>query len=190
MQKNNRTGGFTLIELSIVLVIIGLLAGGVMAGQDLIHAATIRAQISQIEKYNTEVRTFQLKYGYLLGDIPATASSAYGFFSTGMTGAAYEGDGNGLIQDCHGGADVLIVNSVSTVVGPEPYCEALVFWRHLSDANLIDGTYGAAMASGGTVPSNQVVSQESLWLPPAKLRGNISVYSMYGKNFYQTFVPI
>ena len=47
--------GFTLVELSIVLVIIGLIIGGVVVGRDLIDAATIRAQISQIEKYNTAV---------------------------------------------------------------------------------------------------------------------------------------
>ena len=40
------SGGFTLIELSIVLVIIGLLVGGVLVGQDLIRAAGVRAQIS------------------------------------------------------------------------------------------------------------------------------------------------
>jgi prepilin-type N-terminal cleavage/methylation domain-containing protein len=47
--------GFTLIEMSIVLVIIGLIVGGVLVGQDLIRAAYIRAQITQIEKFNTAV---------------------------------------------------------------------------------------------------------------------------------------
>ena len=45
--------GFTLIELSIVLVIIGLIVGGILVGQDLINAAAIRAQIAQVEKYQT-----------------------------------------------------------------------------------------------------------------------------------------
>lgn len=60
--KNN---GFMLIELSIALVVIGLIVGGVLVGQDLINAAAVRAQISQIEKYNTAVNTFREKYGYL-----------------------------------------------------------------------------------------------------------------------------
>ena len=68
--------GFTLIELSIVLVIIGLIVGGVLVGQDLIRAAYIRAQISQIEKFNTAVNTFYGKYQALPGDMNATTASA------------------------------------------------------------------------------------------------------------------
>jgi prepilin-type N-terminal cleavage/methylation domain-containing protein len=52
-RKAALTAGFTLIELSIVLVIIGLIVGGVLVGQDLVKAAGVRATISQIEKFNT-----------------------------------------------------------------------------------------------------------------------------------------
>jgi prepilin-type N-terminal cleavage/methylation domain-containing protein len=48
--------GFTLIEMSMVMVIIGLVIGGILTGSDLINAATQRTQIAQIEKYNTAVR--------------------------------------------------------------------------------------------------------------------------------------
>jgi prepilin-type N-terminal cleavage/methylation domain-containing protein len=48
LAYQNKRCGFTLIELSIVLVIIGLIVGGVLAGQSLINAAAVRAQISQI----------------------------------------------------------------------------------------------------------------------------------------------
>ncbi len=53
--------GFTLIELSIVLVIIGLIVGGVLVGQDLIKAAETRATVGQVEKYNAAVNTFRTK---------------------------------------------------------------------------------------------------------------------------------
>lgn len=66
-SKNN---GFTLIELSIVLVIVALLAGGILVGQELIHAAYIRDAVSKVEKINTAVNTFRLKYNCLPGDCP------------------------------------------------------------------------------------------------------------------------
>ena len=95
MSQRLTKSGFTLIELSIVLVIIGLIVGGVLVGQDLIRAATVRAQISQIEKFNTAANTFFGKYGYLPGDIKDPEASNFGFAPRGpMPG---EGDGNGLI---------------------------------------------------------------------------------------------
>jgi prepilin-type N-terminal cleavage/methylation domain-containing protein len=75
--------GFTLIEMSIVLVVIGLLVGGVLVGQDLIRAAYVRAQISQIEKFNTAVNTFYGKYQALPGDMNATTATNYGFTARG-----------------------------------------------------------------------------------------------------------
>src|SRR3954464_6311892 len=90
--------GFTLIELSIVLVIIGLVIGGILVGNDLINAAAIRSQISQIEKYMTAYRTFQVKYGCLPGDCANAA--AFGLPARGLY--AGEGDGNGVIQGITG----------------------------------------------------------------------------------------
>jgi prepilin-type N-terminal cleavage/methylation domain-containing protein len=78
--------GFTLIELSIVLVIIGLIVGGVLVGQNLIAAAAVRAQISQIEKYQTAANAFRGKYGYLPGDIPNPYATQFGFQSRGSGG--------------------------------------------------------------------------------------------------------
>ena len=73
--------GFTLIELSIVLVIIGLIVGGVLVGRDMIQAATIRAQVAQIEKYNAAVNTFRLKYNGLPGDMLPAVAATFGMFT-------------------------------------------------------------------------------------------------------------
>jgi prepilin-type N-terminal cleavage/methylation domain-containing protein len=114
--------GFTLIELSIVLVIIGLIVGGVLVGRDLIEAATIRSEISQIERYNTAVNTFRIKYNALPGDMLPANASAFGF-AVG-TGGPGLGDGNGLIGVGGGG------NGTAFMGG-----EACLFWVHLSSAN-------------------------------------------------------
>ena len=50
MNRRIRQRAFTLIELSIVLVIIGLIVGGVLVGQNLIHAAQLRSVISDLER--------------------------------------------------------------------------------------------------------------------------------------------
>jgi hypothetical protein len=82
-RAKRKKSGFTLIDISIVLVIIGLIVGEVLVGRDLIEASRIRAQISQLEKFNLVANTFKLKYGYLLGDIPEPHASAFGFAARG-----------------------------------------------------------------------------------------------------------
>jgi prepilin-type N-terminal cleavage/methylation domain-containing protein len=60
--------GFTLIELSIVLVIIGLIASGIMAGKELVYVAKIRRTITQVEQTQTAINVFKNKYNCLPGD--------------------------------------------------------------------------------------------------------------------------
>ena len=84
-----------------MLVVIGLVIGGVLVGQDLINAAAMRAQISQIEKYSTAVHTFQSKYGGLPGDLSDPYATQFGFQSRGV--ARGQGDGNGVIEGANTG---------------------------------------------------------------------------------------
>lgn len=92
--------GFTLIELALVLVIIGLVVGGVLVGRDLIEAGKIRAQINQIADIETQMNTFRLKYDCLPGDCP-NATDALG--NTYGSNTIVNGDGNGIIQSKYGG---------------------------------------------------------------------------------------
>ena len=161
----SRRYGFTLIELPIVLVIIGLIVGGVLVGRDLIAAAATRAQISQIERYQQAVNTFRGKYNYLPGDMPSTTATSFGFSRGSSTGCDYP------VNNC-GNNDGLIGNFLS---GDNSQTgEAHLFWLDLKQANLIADS-SITMAVFGAVETNV-----GNWLPPAKLAAGMYVYVWYG----------
>jgi prepilin-type N-terminal cleavage/methylation domain-containing protein len=160
-----RGSGFTLIEMSIVLVIIGLIVGGVLVGQDLIRAAYIRAQVSQIEKYNTAVNTFRGKYGALPGDLNAMTAGTYGFAPRGPL--AGEGDGNGVIQGNHSGLAAGVMQSNG---------ETVMFWSDLTYANgmnlgMIEGNFSLAAANNNTISTIPMTALDE-YFPTAKIGSN------------------
>ena len=158
--------GFTLIELSIVLVIIGLLVGGVLVGRDLIVAAQVRQQISQIEKYNTAVHTFQLKYNCLPGDCKNAAD--FGFPARGPNPG--EGDGDGVLQ------------GIGANGGQEGAGELVMFWVDLSMAGLINEQYNTASSTvlpGGIITPSSTPSVDAFF-PKANIGQGNYVYVWSG----------
>ena len=135
------SGGFTLIELSIVLVIIGLVIGGVLMGQSLIEAANIRKQMSDLEALDTSVQTFRLKYGGLPGDITIEEATALNLsFATGAQTPPYNYHNNdGKIGHYVSPA---CGHSVSFQPGSDLSCnqsvfgEPAYFFLQLNEANL------------------------------------------------------
>lgn len=96
--------GFTLIELSIVLVIIGLIVGGVLMGRDLIKAAEDQKIATFMQEFHSKWNTFKLKYNCVPGDC-ATATELFGTYAGGCPSASarrYEGtcdgDGDGKLR--------------------------------------------------------------------------------------------
>lgn len=170
--------GFTLVEISIVLVIIGLIIGGILVGKDLINEANLRATISQIEKYNTAVYTFRLKFGYLPGDIPAAQVTELGFTAAPTRGGQLgNGDGNGILQGLYSGDGISY--------GWGMYRENLYFWEDLStNSGLIDGSFNTAIDENTAITTGTA----NRYFPQAKLgRGNyIGVYSCFRNmaNYY------
>lgn len=128
--------GFTLIEMSIVLVILGLLAGGILAGQSLIHAAEIRGIVTDQDRFATATMVFRDKYFAMPGDMPN--ATAYWFKDNascaGDTGDAGTADNPGT---CNGnGNGIMEYPSVAGGTG-----ETFRAWQHLSLAGLISGTF-------------------------------------------------
>jgi prepilin-type N-terminal cleavage/methylation domain-containing protein len=122
MKKDHQTG-FTLIELSIVLVIIGLIVGGIFTGQDLIHAALLRNTQKQIDEIKLAATTFRIKYNCLPGD----CSNATSFLPAGNCNGASES----TMAACNGDGD-------GQVDGSSGYNrnEDFYFWRELNAAQL------------------------------------------------------
>ncbi len=118
--------GFTLIEIAIVLVIIGLLLGGVLKGQELINAARVRNIAGQLDGVKVAYLGFLDRYRAYPGDIP-TATAATTIPGTGSVGCAAAGTcGNGRID-------------------PN---ENLLVWYHLSRAGFITGSFTGTADAG------------------------------------------
>jgi prepilin-type N-terminal cleavage/methylation domain-containing protein len=71
------SAGFSLIELSIVLVVLGLLAGGVLAGQTLLHQSQLRGVLLEASRYRQATLDFKQRYGGLPGDLPDAKAIFY-----------------------------------------------------------------------------------------------------------------
>jgi prepilin-type N-terminal cleavage/methylation domain-containing protein len=179
-QSHRHKHGFTLIELSIVLVIIGLIIGGVLMGQDMIKAAETRAQLTQIEKYNAAVNTFRTKYNGIPGDIDPTTAGSFGF-TVGInctgTQAGFR-NGNGLIE-----------GYISPDIFYQGFDEVELFWSDLSLAGFLDAPIPSGSgppiycATATPVSSVTIISE---YLPVAKIgHGNfLYVYATGGTNWF------
>ncbi|EDP73473.1 MULTISPECIES: prepilin-type N-terminal cleavage/methylation domain-containing protein [Aquificales] len=113
-MKRTSQKGFTLVELAIVLVIIGIILGAVLKGQQLIFNAKVKRLQNQVKEMMAAFYTYYDKYGYYPGDDP----------SANARWSVPAGNGNGLVE---GG-----------------YCtdaneESCLIWRHLRFANIISG---------------------------------------------------
>lgn len=191
---NTTRRGFTLVELSILLVIIGLLAGAVLVGRDLIRHAEFVKLHSQYTELVTAINTFRTKYNCLPGDCPnATAflgtysgmpqpplstatHAAPAFFITDTFGSpTLNGDGDGRID------------------AKNTMYEMSTHWQHLAATGLISGSYtGGISTQGGSlilpgVNCPRVLSKPRCWII---FDGNDSVWRGLLGNPPLTIVPV
>jgi len=129
----NREKGFTLIELSIALVIIGLIAGGILFGRSLIRASEFRSILSDLGRFEAAQMTFRNKYNCIAGD--CKDADSFGIWNIG--------NGNGYVE--HYSYNL----------------ESYQFWQHLASSELISGSYSGTGDStpvlGENIPSSRIL---------------------------------
>jgi prepilin-type N-terminal cleavage/methylation domain-containing protein len=137
-MKRNQSG-FTLIEIAIVLVIIGLLLGGVMKGQELINSAKVKNLATDFKNIPVYIYGYQDKFRSLPGDDGSAASHVTGATACTPAAAGLCATGNGVIDGAWN----------ATAVTSESY----VFWQHVRLAGLAPGSTDTTTASS-YLPTN------------------------------------
>jgi hypothetical protein len=134
---------FSLMELAIVLVIVGIIAGSIFKGQELLEAAKLRSVLTDINRYRTAVGLYQDAFGYLPGNDPK-AQERFGAH-------VVSGQGSGTIQGDERGQ----------------------FWVHLQKAGHVGQSTPPSCKIGGnfTVESDQE-GLPGNWLVLGKLQGD------------------
>lgn len=162
--------GFTLLELSIVIVILGLIAGGVMWGRELIRNSELASIISDREKYISAFNNFKTQYLGVPGDIE-NATSFWGN-NCGATATGTETcDGNG-----DGRIDGLAANSSDAY-------ERFSAIKQLANAKLITGNY-----SGRSVDATCCKQVVGWNIPETKINGVGITFLYYDvPNDYPTY---
>ncbi len=145
---NTSSKGFTLIEMTLVLVIIGLIAAVITSGKDLIRDAKMRKLVSQLDKYSTAAAAFRLKYNGLPGDLENAV--AFGLGDTGCTYPPPVPPAMPTHAGCNGNGDGLLTNDTQ-------HSENINFWYHLSEAGLLPLRYdGLTVAFGQGAPETNL----------------------------------
>ena len=133
MKSRHITQGFTLVEIAIVLVIIGLLLGGILKGQEMITQAKIKNVIADFSGISAAYHGYVDRYHKIPGDDPCAGSSnsavspAICGSATARWGAnSAHGDGNGIVQGSY--------KSTTTTD------ESVLWWDHLRRAGFVSGT--------------------------------------------------
>ena len=162
MFKSENKKGFTLIEISIVVVVISLVIAGILGGKSLIDSSKKKAIIKEYNEYHKAFQIFFIEYNGWPGDL----KTAQDFFGSGVE----NGDGDGFI---------------------EGYSESFYAWEHLAEADLVRGAFtGLASAGGDNIvnggidaPSSKYDIKAVNWIPFS------FQYSDHGWTSYELYDP-
>lgn len=127
---HQKASGFSLIELSIVLMIIGLVAGSILVSRSLVRAGEIRQLHGQYTQFGNAMLAFRMKYGCMAGD----CDHATDFFAPDPLGCPPPNGALPSDATCNGDGD----GELTT------HDEGLEAWRQLANAGFIEGRYSGA----------------------------------------------
>jgi prepilin-type N-terminal cleavage/methylation domain-containing protein len=159
--KYNSKSAFTLIELAIVVVVLGILVGGVLTGQSIIGSSKISSVITDIQKYKTAIRAFELEYDGLPGDFDE-AEDYWG----SVSGSCLTVAGSGT-ETCNGDGDKTFDYHLSGFSNSthEPWRA----WEHLSFAGIVNGEFTGI--SGTECNLNNYCSLPGVNIPESAFSG-------------------
>lgn len=128
--------GFTLVEISIVMIIISIIAGAGMVGTNLLRSARVSKVLEQKAEIEQAVELFKDRYKALPGDM-ATATEYWGAEDPDYATCAYLTTPSTDAKTCNGNGNDFIDRDSSS----DYRAEYFRLWQHLSNAGLISGTY-------------------------------------------------
>ena len=162
--NRSRHRGFTLLEMSLVIVVIALVIGGFIASKSMIRQARLRGVQSEAQHYIQAIQDFKDKYGYLPGDMP-NATTFWGTDPAPSGGSCPSVNyyATPHITVCNGNGDGVIGGSASGA-----WYESYRAWQELSNAGFISGTFNGISGTGGSATTNSVIGVN---VPASSLTG-------------------
>lgn len=154
MKQQKALAGFTLVELAVSMIIIGLLIGGVLKGQELINNSKMSALAGQVNSIQAALNTFRDSYRSLPGDMVNARSRL-----VNCTASLFceNGDGNQLIYGSGDGSTVSLI-AAYTLGESDVGSEQAQFFKHLAIADLMIGIDPASadVAWGKLYPASKL----------------------------------
>lgn len=155
--------GFTLFEIAMVLVGIGLLIGGIMVGQSMLRTAEIRSAMKEYGQYVEALKTFQDKYHALPGDF-ARGTAVWGAANADADACKTTVS---LTLTCNGDGNGRIIDQGEDSPQSDTHYEQFRAWQQLALAGLIEGRFTGVSGTGGGTQKRLVRTN----IPASKLSG-------------------
>lgn len=180
-KRSSRQSGFTLVELAIVLLIIGIFLGGILRMNEILFIAKARRVMAESNETSAAIKGFQDKYGGLPGDFPQASVQIAGC-QPGNANFCTNGDGNTIVG-CHVGI-CGFTNSgwdQDQTGATFPAVETSLFWKHLAITHYIKGVIPNANPANPawsmTHPSNPLGGGYEIFVDTENAGSSVSIRS-------------